>query len=211
MSKQGAGMTLSERVKGRFRRFLERPGTTVDLGPFSALLPAVAARGELLAELTDAELTAAARALRSGDGDPTGTGTLVEVSALAREAATRGLDERPFDVQLTGALAMLSGHVAEMATGEGKTLTAAIAAFGFALRGEPVHVLTVNDYLARRDAEWMAPVYRLLGLSAGWVGESSTPAERREAYASDVTYVSTTCGTGSASTPPTRSSPGWRP
>src|SRR5258705_88403 len=76
-----------------------------------------------------------------------------------------------------------------MATGEGKTLTAAIAAAGYAAQGA-VHVITVNDYLARRDAEWMRPVYELLDLTVGWVNESSTPEERREAYAKDITYVS---------------------
>ena len=94
-------------------------------------------------------------------------------------------------MQLLGAMALLSGKVAEMATGEGKTLTAAIAAYGHVRLGNgPVHVLTVNDYLARRDAEWMEPVYTLLGLTVGWVTEASTPEERREAYACDVTYVS---------------------
>jgi preprotein translocase subunit SecA len=163
----------------------------VDIGQFAALLPAVAERERRLTELTDAELTAAARALRAGDNtDLASPKTLSLICALGREAARRGLGQRPFDVQLIGALAMLSGHVAEMATGEGKTLVAAIVAFGYALRGGPVHVLTVNDYLARRDAEWMAPVYRLLGLSVCWVGESSTPAERRASYARDVTYAS---------------------
>src|SRR5262249_40808834 len=121
------------------------------------------------------------------DADPA---SFVTACAIAREAAQRSLGERPFDVQLLGALAMLSGNVAEMATGEGKTLAAAIAAYGFALRGQPVHVLTVNDYLARRDAEWMRPVYETLGLSVGWIGESSTSDERRAAYGCDVTYVS---------------------
>src|SRR6266542_2217343 len=162
-----AGRTVSpvrvaERLKARFQRFMERPGTTVDLRPLWKLLPAVEEAEEGLSELTDEELTAQARALREAcappaegepDGDdPTSAETLVTVCALAREAAKRGLDQRPFDVQLVGALAMLSGNVAEMATGEGKTLAAAIAAFGFSLRGEPIHVLTVNDYLARREA-----------------------------------------------------------
>jgi len=162
----------------------------VDIGPLAVLLPAVAEREERLESLTDAQLTESALALRHNVSDARGTDSLVAACALAREAARRGLGQRPFDVQLVGALAMLAGHVAEMATGEGKTLTAAIAGFGFALRGDPVHVLTVNDYLARRDAEWMEPVYHLLGLTVGWIGETSTPAQRREAYARDVTYVS---------------------
>jgi len=84
---------------------------------------------------------------------------------------------------------MLSCLVAEMATGEGKTLSGALAAAGYALRGRSVHVMSVNDYLARRDAEWMRPVYDLLGVTVGWIGQSSTAAERRRAYAAQVTYA----------------------
>jgi preprotein translocase subunit SecA len=174
-------MSLSHRLRARFRRFLERPGTTVDLAPLQATLPAVEARGEELTSLDDEELTrAAAEAV-----DP------IEICAIGREAARRALGERTYDEQVLGVMALLAGHVAEMATGEGKTMVACIAAYGHVRRGNgPVHVLTVNDYLARRDAEWMAPVYRLLGLSVGWVTESRTREERREAYAKDVTYVS---------------------
>lgn len=174
-------MGVSQRLKSRFRRFLQRPGSTVDLAPLAKLLPAIAAREDDLRALDDAELTAeAGRAVE-----------FVDVCAVGREAARRAIDERPFDEQLLGAMSLLAGKVAEMATGEGKTLTATIAAYGHVRRGNgPVHVLTVNDYLARRDAEWMAPVYALLGLSVGWVTESSTPAQRREAYQQDVTYVS---------------------
>lgn len=174
-------MGLSQRLKSRVRRFLQRPGTTVDLAPLKKLLPEIAAREDALRELSDAELTEAAG--RASD--------YVEICAIGREAARRGLGQRPYDVQLLGVMALLAGKVAEMATGEGKTLTAAIAAYGHVRQGNgPVHVLTVNDYLARRDAEWMEPVYKLLGLTVGWVTESSTPEERREAYDRNVTYVS---------------------
>ena len=98
---------------------------------------------------------------------------------MGREAARRALGERPFDVQLLGTLALLSGQVAEMATGEGKTLSGALAAAGYVRRGHRVHVMSVNDYLARRDAEWMGPVYDLLGVTVGWVTQASTPSERR--------------------------------
>jgi preprotein translocase subunit SecA len=175
------GMSLSHRLKARFRRFMERPGTTVDLAPLHAALPAVEARGEELTSLDDDELTEAA----AEAGDPT------EICAIGREAAHRALGERAYDEQVLGVIALLAGHVSEMATGEGKTLVACIAAYGHVRRDNgPVHVLTVNDYLARRDAEWMAPVYRLLGISVGWVTEGSTREDRREAYAKDVTYVS---------------------
>jgi preprotein translocase subunit SecA len=174
-------MGVSQRLKGRFRKFLQRPGTTVNLAPFEKRLPGIEGREEALRELDDAALTEAAQAAK----DP------AEICAVGREAARRAIGERPFDVQLVGAMALLDGKVAEMATGEGKTLTATIAAYGHVRLGHgPVHVLTVNDYLARRDATWMEPVYTLLGLTVGWVTESSTPAERREAYAADVTYVS---------------------
>ncbi|MEV0196994.1 accessory Sec system translocase SecA2 [Nonomuraea sp. NPDC050691] len=113
---------------------------------------------------------------------------LARFCAVAREAADRSLGLRPYDVQLLGTLALLDGKVAEMATGEGKTLSGAMAAAGYALQGKRVHVMSVNDYLARRDAEWMAPFYEAMGVTVGWVGQSSTHEERREAYEKDVTY-----------------------
>ena len=109
--------------------------------------------------------------------------------ALVREVARRTLGLRPFDEQVLAALALQRGAVVEMQTGEGKTLAAVMPAFLNALGGRGVHVLTFNDYLARRDAEWMGPIYRALGLSVGWVAGGLTPAERRRAYAADVTYV----------------------
>ena len=174
-------MGVSQRLKSRFRKFLQRPGTTVDLAPFAKRLPAIEAREEALRELDDEALTAAAREATDH----------TEICAVGREAARRALEQRAYDVQLLGAMSLLAGKVAEMATGEGKTLTAAIAAYGHVRLGRgPVHVLTVNDYLARRDAQWMEPVFTLLGLTVGWVTESSTPQERRAAYGADVTYIS---------------------
>ena len=110
--------------------------------------------------------------------------------AVAREAAQRTTGLRPFDVQLLGAVRMMAGDVIEMATGEGKTLSGAIAAAGYALGGRNVHVVTINDYLARRDAEWMGPIIEALGLTVGWITADSTPAQRRAAYNCDVTYAS---------------------
>lgn len=110
--------------------------------------------------------------------------------AIAREAAERATTLRPFDVQLLGALRMLAGDVIEMATGEGKTLSGAIAAAGYALAGRHVHVVTINDYLARRDAEWMGPLIEAMGLTVGWITAESTSEERRAAYGCDVTYAS---------------------
>jgi preprotein translocase subunit SecA len=110
--------------------------------------------------------------------------------AIAREAADRATLLRPFDVQLLGALRMMAGDVIEMATGEGKTLSGAIAAAGYALAGRNVHVVTINDYLARRDAEWMAPVIEAMGVTVGWITADSSREERRAAYQCNVTYAS---------------------
>jgi len=175
------------RVKGRFQRLLERPAT-VDLKKYSEVLTSIEWREERVKKLTDAELTEAAGELREkalGGLDAQG---MVELCALGREAARRGLDQRPYDMQLVGAMELLHGRVVEMGTGEGKTLAGALAAAGYALQGRSVHVMSVNDYLARRDAEWMAPVYALLGVSVGWVDQEATPDERRTAYGKDVTY-----------------------
>lgn len=110
--------------------------------------------------------------------------------AIARVAAERATGLRPFDVQLLGALRMMAGDVIEMGTGEGKTLSGAIAAAGYALAGRNVHVVTINDYLARRDAEWMGPLIEAMGLTVGWITADSTREERRAAYRCDVTYAS---------------------
>jgi preprotein translocase subunit SecA len=119
-----------------------------------------------------------------------GSPDIPQFLAIAREAAERTTGLRPFDVQLLGALRMMAGDVVEMATGEGKTLSGAIAAAGYALAGRRVHVVTINDYLARRDAEWMGPLITALGLTVGWITEDSTRDERRAAYQCDVTYAS---------------------
>ena len=110
------------------------------------------------------------------------------VFALVREVAQRRLGERPYDVQLIGGWVLLNGIVAEMATGEGKTLAATLPACTAALAGIPVHIITVNDYLASRDAAWMAPIYQTLGLTVGTITHAATPEERRRAYRCDVTY-----------------------
>ena len=168
---------MLSQLRSRVMRFLEKPGTA-SLTPYLQLLPEIASREPGLAVLADGELAAAAREATDDAG----------ICAVGREAARRGLGERPFDTQLLGTLALLSGNVAEMATGEGKTLSGALAAAGYALRGRSVHVVSVNDYLARRDAEWMRPVYDLLGVTVGWVSSASATAGRRRAYAAQVTY-----------------------
>jgi preprotein translocase subunit SecA len=113
---------------------------------------------------------------------------LPEAFALCREAGRRTLNMRHFDVQLMGGMALHEGKIAEMKTGEGKTLVATLPVYLNALEGRGVHVITVNDYLAKRDASWMSPIYRLLGLSVGVIVHDLDDAERRLAYQCDVTY-----------------------
>jgi len=113
---------------------------------------------------------------------------LPEAFATVREAAKRTLGQRHYDVQLMGGAALHMGNIAEMRTGEGKTLVSTLPAYLNALAGEGVHVVTTNDYLAERDSEWMGRVHRFLGLKVGVILASMTPAERREAYAADITY-----------------------
>src|SRR5919106_911384 len=113
---------------------------------------------------------------------------LPEAFALCREAARRSIGQRHFDVQLIGGMVLNDGSIAEMKTGEGKTLTATLAVFLNSLAGDPVHVVTVNDYLARRDAEWMRPIYEALGVSVGVLQNMQAYDEKHAAYNSDVTY-----------------------
>ena len=113
---------------------------------------------------------------------------LPEAFAAIREAADRVLGMRPYPVQLIGGIILHQGRIAEMKTGEGKTLVAILPCYLNALTGQGVHVVTVNDYLARRDSEWMGKVHRYMGLSVGLVVPGISPAERREAYAADITY-----------------------
>src|SRR5476649_1934463 len=113
---------------------------------------------------------------------------LPEAFALVREASRRKLGMRPFDVQLIGGLALHSGKIAEMRTGEGKTLMSTLPAYLNALTGDGVHIVTVNEYLAQRDSDWMGPVFRFLGLSVGVIKNAQTSEEKRAAYACDITY-----------------------
>ncbi|MFM9014969.1 MAG: preprotein translocase subunit SecA [Candidatus Nanopelagicus sp.] len=113
---------------------------------------------------------------------------LPEAFAVVREAAKRTLGQRHYDVQIMGGAALHKGNIAEMKTGEGKTLVSTLPAYLNALSGKGVHVVTVNDYLAERDSEWMGRVHRFLGLKVGVILSNMSPAERREAYAADITY-----------------------
>src|SRR4051812_31737217 len=139
--------------------------------------------------LDDAELRSEADELRERARNGESIDDLLpEAFALVREAARRTIGQRHFDVQLIGGMVLHAGSIAEMKTGEGKTLTATLAIALNALAGKGVHLVTVNDYLARRDAEWMAPLYRGLGLSIGVLQNMQPYEEKRAAYASDITY-----------------------
>src|SRR4029078_9218877 len=140
-------------------------------------------------KLSDAELRARTDELKERVADGADLDDLLpEAFAVAREAAWRVLDQRHFDVQVMGGAALHFGNVAEMKTGEGKTLTSVLPAYLNALSGKGVHIVTVNDYLAKRDRESMGRVHRFLGLEVGVILSQMTPDERRTAYAADITY-----------------------
>jgi preprotein translocase subunit SecA len=140
-------------------------------------------------DMSDAQLRALTETYkeRLADGESLDD-LLPEAFATAREAAKRTLGQRHFDVQIMGGAALHMGNIAEMRTGEGKTLTCVLPAYLNALEGKGVHVVTVNDYLAKRDAEWMGRVHQFLGLEVGVILADMTPEDRRKAYAADVTY-----------------------
>ena len=140
-------------------------------------------------KLSDAELQAKTDEFKKRVADGVELDDILpEAFAVAREAAWRVLNQRPFDVQVMGGAALHYGNVAEMKTGEGKTLTCVLPAYLNALAGKGVHVVTVNDYLAKRDSEWMGRVHRFLGLEVGVILGQMTPDQRRVAYAADITY-----------------------
>jgi preprotein translocase subunit SecA len=142
-----------------------------------------------LSALSDAELAAQTPKLKAElAAGKSLDDILPEAFATVREAAKRTLGQRHYDVQLVGGIVLHRGEIAEMRTGEGKTLVATLAVYLNALTGQGVHVITVNDYLARRDADWMGQVYRFLGLSVGVIVPNLDDATRREAYAADITY-----------------------
>lgn len=166
----------SESLRGRLRRW-------------SALLPEIRALQSGLQSLEDRDLRKRSLSLRyRAKSQELLERLLPEAFALVCEAAHRTLGKRHFDVQLLGGIAMHHGSVVEMQTGEGKTLAATLPVYLNALAGRGAHVATVNDYLARRDAEWMGPIYRMLGLKAGVLQSQMPREQRREAYSCDITY-----------------------
>lgn len=174
----------------RMRNRIQGSSIEFDLTAYERLLRDLEEQGSNVRTLRDQEIKRLSRILvcrasSSGRLDD----LLVEAFALAREVAQRVLGMRPFDVQLVAGIAMNEGRLAEMQTGEGKTLAAVLPAYLNGLQRKGVHVLTFNDYLARRDAEWMGPIYDFLGLSVGCIQQGMSKAERQQAYLADVTYL----------------------
>ena len=159
------------------------------LSRYSLIATKVNALEATLEKESDAELLARSRLLKlkARQGDSL-NGLMVEAFALVREAAKRTVGQRHYDVQLVGGAAIHNRCIAEMETGEGKTLVATLPSFLNALQGKGVHVITVNDYLAQRDAEFNTPIFNLLGMSVGCIQTGMTDGDRRSAYAQDITY-----------------------
>lgn len=159
-----------------------------DMAPYKRTLEEI--NGISLNEISDSELKALSEKLKkqAQAGTPLDV-ILAEAFALVREVSKRLLGMYPYDVQVMAGIALHRGKMVEMQTGEGKTLTAVMPAYLNALSGQGAHVLTFNDYLACRDAEWMGPVYKFLGLTVGYVKEGMSIVDRQKAYASDITYV----------------------
>jgi len=156
----------------------------------SKIVSKVNAFEDAVKALSDEELKAKTAELRQRHSDGESLDALMAESfALVREASWRSLGLRHYDVQLVGGMVLHQGRIAEMKTGEGKTLMATLAVYLNTMAGKSAHVVTVNDYLAARDAEWMQPVYSALGLTVGVVVPGMTPAAKRAAYACDVVYA----------------------
>jgi preprotein translocase subunit SecA len=156
---------------------------------WAALLPKIAALEPELQAIGDEQLRKRSLSLRyrAKSGEPLSR-LLVEGYALVREAGRRTVNMRHFDVQILGGIAMFNRSIVEMQTGEGKTLTATLPMYLHGLLGKGCHLATVNDYLARRDADWMRPIYKALGMSVGVIETEMSQPQRREAYSCDVTY-----------------------
>jgi preprotein translocase subunit SecA len=160
-----------------------------ELKRLSVILDEINGLEESIKRLTDAQIQAKTGFFKERLGQGAELDDILpEAFAVAREAARRTLGMRPFDVQVIGGLVLHEGKIAEMKTGEGKTLAATMPVYLNALKGRGVHVVTVNDYLAKRDAQWMGPIYRFLGLSVGVIVNGIDDDERRAAYNADVTY-----------------------
>src|SRR3954447_21055539 len=166
----------------------KRPGETPQITPGSHLAQ-VNELEEKMRALSDEELAALTPVFRERLQQGASLEDLLpEAFAACREAARRTKNMRHYDVQILGGIVLHRGNIAEMVTGEGKTLVATLPAYLNALESQGVHVVTVNDYLARRDCEWMLPIYQALGISCGYIQSDMDPVARRRAYDCDITY-----------------------
>lgn len=171
-----------------FRRALGTPGTAA-LQRFRPIVDEIRPLQAEVANLPDDALRAWVADSAEQDSVVNEPQSLARVLAAAREACIRGLGIEPYDEQLLGCCAMLHGYVIEMDTGEGKTIVGALAAAAHSFAGRRIHVLSVNDYLAQRDANWMEPIYDLLGIRVAWIGQRTSACLRKHAYAADVVYA----------------------
>ncbi|MDP6380055.1 MAG: translocase, partial [Phycisphaerae bacterium] len=190
LAQQQAGKPLPKGLDAVWDAALGRAnGLVPRRSKFMRRAEGVLALEKQFAELTDAKLREDARELRDKFRCGRETPEDMERSfALVREVARRQIGETPFGVQVAGALAIEAGCIVEMATGEGKTLTATMPATIVGWRGRGCHIITVNDYLAKRDAEWMGKIYGFCGLTAAYIEQGMTPPDRRAAYLADITY-----------------------
>ncbi len=193
---EGVGKFLTRLMGSSNERYVRKLGYVRAYAPGAmhtvipgSLLDQVNSFEEKMKVLTDEELRQSAAKFRErlARGE-TLDDLLPEAFAACREAARRTKNMRHFDVQILGGIVLHRGNIAEMVTGEGKTLVATLPAFLNALEGKGVHVVTVNDYLARRDCEWMSPIYRAVGVNAGYIQSDMDPVDRRKAYDCDITY-----------------------
>ena len=162
---------------------------TKELKKFEKIAFEIEDLDEEMSKLTDVELKAKTEEFKNRlNNGETLEDILVEAFATVREAAYRVLSQKPFHVQIIGGLAIHYGNIAEMKTGEGKTLTSTMPAYLNALEGKGVHIITANEYLSTRDAEWMGAVHEFLGLTVGSNKKELTREEKKAAYACDITY-----------------------
>ena len=175
-----------------FKQIIEKIFGTQNERDLKKIRPLIEAVRELeprILPLTDAQLLAKTAEFKEKLSQGAGLDDLLaEAFAVVREASRRTTGMRPFDVQILGGVVLHQGRIAEMKTGEGKTLVATLPAYLNALSGKGVHIVTVNDYLAKRDTQWMGPIYKFLGLGVGTIQHDLGDAERQQAYAQDITY-----------------------
>jgi preprotein translocase subunit SecA len=167
-----------------------RPGERRALNRYIPLVSQVSALEPTMQQLSDDELASYTQQFRARLASGESLQSLLpEAFAVVREAASRVLGMRHYDVQILGGIVLAEGQVAEMATGEGKTLVAALPAYLYALSGKGVHIVTVNDYLAQRDASWIGKILIFLGLRVGVVTSDASDVQRKQGFAADVTYI----------------------